>query len=156
MAFDQALEAALSLKTDDSFRPHLDPRQQQLLGDYFSPISLRAGEILIRLEDGDRAFYILEQGSLQVMAPPTIQTGRRPVSILRPGAVVGESTMLGDVPAMAQVEAMSPAIVWVLPRRRFDEMALRQPELALEVLRAMGLVAMTRVQMLLHRGQPMV
>jgi CRP-like cAMP-binding protein len=101
----------------------------------------------------DRGLYMLESGTLQVFVPDATPV-RRPVAILRPGAVVGEPSLFGDTPRMAQVEAMSPSAVWCLPRPRFDEFANRQPVLALELMRAVGAVMAERMRANLERGLP--
>ena len=55
---------------------------------------------------------------------------------------------------MAQVEAMSPCIVWALTRQRFEEYSARQPENALVFLRAIGGVMAVRMRANLERGLP--
>ena len=67
---------------------------------------------------------------------------------------MGEPALFGDTPRMAQVEAMSASVVWGMPRHRFDEFAARQPELALELLRAVGAVMAVRMRANLDRGLP--
>ena len=123
---------------------------------YLQPFALRTGDVLIRHLDMDRSLYLLESGTLQVYVPVSASTtgGRRPVAILRPGAVVGEPSLFGDTPRMAQVEAMGPATVWALTRPRFEEMAAVKPELALELLRAVGAVMAQRMRANLERGLP--
>jgi CRP-like cAMP-binding protein len=49
---------------------------------------------------------------------------------------------------------MSSSVVWGMPRHRFDEFAARQPELALELLRAVGAVMAVRMRANLDRGLP--
>ena len=64
--------------------------------------------------------------------------GSNKVAILRAGAVVGEPGLFGDTPRMANVEAMTPCVVWALRGPRMEELAQRSPALALELLRAAG------------------
>jgi len=49
---------------------------------------------------------------------------------------------------------MSPSVIWGLTRNRFDEFAQRQPEMALEFLRAAGSVMAERMRANLERGMP--
>ena len=66
--------------------------------------------------------------------------GSSKVAILRAGAVVGEPGLFGDTPRMANVEAMTPCVVWALRGPRMEELSQRSPALALELLRAAGAV----------------
>jgi cAMP-binding proteins - catabolite gene activator and regulatory subunit of cAMP-dependent protein kinases len=109
--------------------------------------------MIIRQGDRDRALYFLEQGTLQVYmtgGPP----GSSKVAILRPGSVIGEPSLFADGPRMANVEAMTSGAVWALRLPRFEEMALRVPAVALELLRAAGAVMAARMRANLARQMP--
>jgi CRP-like cAMP-binding protein len=47
---------------------------------------------------------------------------------------------------MANVEAMTPAVVWALRGPRLDELAQRLPALAYEILRGAGAVMAARMR----------
>ena len=153
MNIDQLSELVQSLNADDALRPRFSREDWKMLGAFMQCYQLRAGDVIIRFRDMDRALYLLESGSLQVYVPDSGPV-RRPVAILRPGSVVGEPSLFGDTPRMAQVEAMSSCVVWALTRNRFEELAARQPDLALEVLRACGAVMAERMRLNLERGLP--
>ena len=117
--------------------------------------SLRAGDLLIRQGDADRSAYLLEQGNLQVFVtggPP----GRQRIAILRPGSLVGEAGLFAEVPRSANVEAMTPCVVWVLSAARLEELCARAPSLALQVMRAAGAVMAVRMRDNLVRGVPLI
>lgn len=158
MSIEQLVEATASLNAPDAFRPRFDAKRWAQFGSYLQQHKLRAGDMLVRFHDQDRNMYLLESGNLQVYVPDTGSPSpqRRPVAILRPGSVVGEPSMFGDTPRMAQVEAMSPAVVWVLTRPRFEELLARVPDLGIELLRAIGAVMAERMRANLERGQPIV
>lgn len=153
MPIESLVQAVHTLNADDAFRVRLDPSQWRLLASYLTQQKLRSGDVLIQYHDMDRVMYLVESGTLQVYVPAAAPA-RRPVAILRAGAVVGEPALFGETPRMAQVEAMSPTVVWGLSRPRLDECAQRQPELALELLRACGAVMAARMQANLERGLP--
>jgi CRP/FNR family transcriptional regulator, cyclic AMP receptor protein len=153
MIVERLVQAVQTLNADDALRLRFDSSQWQMLSAYLQPMRLRAGDVLIRFRDLDRSMFLLESGTLQVFVPESTPV-RRPVAILRPGAVVGEPSLFGDTPRMAQVEAMSPCVVWALSRSRFDEFTMRQPELAIEFLRAAGAVMADRMRANLERGLP--
>ncbi|WP_374675295.1 cyclic nucleotide-binding domain-containing protein [Ideonella sp.] len=155
MAVDHLLQAVQTLNAADAFRPRLDASQWRVIVPFLQEFKLRSGDLLIRHRDVDRVCYLLESGTLQVYVPDAGPV-RRPVAILRPGSVVGEPALFTDTPRMAQVEAMSPAVVWGLSRHRFDEFSQRQPEMAVEFLRAAGAVMVERMRANLERGMPVV
>lgn len=136
-----ALALTWSTPQWEAMEPHL---QQQELG---------AGVTLIHHLALDKVMYILESGVLQVFLP-TASPVRRPVAILRAGAIVGEPALFGDTPRMAQVDTMAPSVVWALSRDAFDAFAQAQPMLANEWLRACGAVMATRMAANLERGCP--
>lgn len=146
-------QATQTLNAEDAFRPRLDVSQWRQLAPFMQQFKLRSGDTLIRYRDVDRVMYLLESGTLQVYVPDA-GPARRPVAILRPGAIVGEPVLFAEAPRMAQVEAMSPSVIWGLTRNRFDEFAQRQPEMALEFLRAAGAVMTERMRANLERGMP--
>jgi CRP/FNR family transcriptional regulator, cyclic AMP receptor protein len=154
MSIEALVQVIQTLNADDALRLGFGKDDWHLLEACLQRHQLRSGDLLIRHRDMDRALYLLESGTLQVYVPETAPV-RRPVAILRPGSVIGEPSLFGDTPRMAQVEAMSPAVVWALTRNRFEEFAARQPALALELLRACGAVMAERMRANLERGLPL-
>ena len=131
----------------------LSPSYIRSIAPYLTRHEIRAGDLLIKQGDADRTMYFLAQGSLQIFVtggPP----GSNRIAILRTGSVVGEPGLFGDSPRMANVEAMTPCVVWALRGPRMEELAQRSPALALELLRAAGAVMATRMRATLSRQAP--
>ncbi len=74
------------------------------------------------------------------------QPGSSRIAILRAGSVIGEPGLFGDGPRAANVEAMTPCVVWALRGPRLEEMSQRLPALALELVRAAGGVMAARMR----------
>jgi CRP-like cAMP-binding protein len=147
------VQAVQSLNAEDAFRVRLNQDQWRVFAQYLTRHEIRAGDLLIKQGDSDRTLYLLEQGSLQVFAtggPP----GASRIAILRAGAVVGEPGLFSDGPRTANVEAMTPCVVWALRGPRFEELVQRVPTLAIEVLRAAGGVMAARIRSNLARQTP--
>ena len=147
------VQAMQTLNAEDAFRARLSLEQWRVIQPYFTRHEIRAGDLLIKQGDTDRAMYFLEQGSLQVFVtggPP----GTR-IAILRPGSVVGEPGVFGDGPRMANVEAMTTCVVWALRGPRLEELAQRSPALALELLRTAGSVMAIRMRATLSKQTPL-
>ena len=153
MEFDQLVQAVQTLNAEDAFRARLSGEQWRTISSYLTKHEIRAGDLLIKQGDLDRAMYFLGQGSLQVFitgGPP----GSNRIAILRAGSVVGEPGLFGDGPRVANVEAMTPCTVWALRGPRLEELAQRVPAIALELIRAAGGVMATRMRANLHKQVP--
>ena len=153
MDINALVQALQTLNAEDAFRPRLSVDQWRLIAPYLTRHEIRAGDLLIKQGDADRTMYLLEQGSLQIFVtggPP----GSNRVAILRPGSVVGEPGVFIDGPRTANVEAMTPCIVWALRGNRLDELAQRSPGLALEIVRAAGGVLASRMRTNLTKQMP--
>ena len=96
--------------------------------------------------------YLLERGSLQVFVSNP-KPGVTRLSILRAGSVVGEAGLFSDQPRMANVEAMAPSVVWALRGSRLEELIVRNPSLALELVRAAAAVMGVRMRANIEFGQ---
>jgi CRP/FNR family transcriptional regulator, cyclic AMP receptor protein len=149
------VQAVQTLNAADAFKAGLGSGHWQTLAPYLARHSLRAGDLLIRQGDGDRSAYLLEQGNLQVFVaggPP----GRQRIAILRPGSLVGEASLFAEVQRSANVEAMTPCVVWALSVARLEELCARAPALALQITRAAGAVLAVRMRDNLVRGVPLI
>ena len=147
------IQAIQTLNAEDAFRPRLDAQQWRTFCQYLTRHELRSGDLLCKQGDHDRTVYFLGQGSLQIYVtggPP----GSSRIGILRPGAVCGEPGLFADGPRMANVEAMTPTVVFALRLPRFEELAARSPTVALEVLRASGAVMGQRMRANLTKQIP--
>jgi CRP/FNR family cyclic AMP-dependent transcriptional regulator len=153
MGIDDLVKVVQTLNAEDAFRARLSSEQWRTLAPYLGRHEIRAGDLLTKQGETDRAMYFLGQGSMQVFVrggPP----GSHRVSILRAGAVVGETGLFGESPRMANVEAMTPCIVWALTGPRMEELGQRSPALALELLRAAGAVMAARMRAHISRQMP--
>jgi len=153
MEIDELVQAIQTLNAEDAFRARLSVEQWRQVAPYLTRHEIRAGDLLIKQGDADRTMYMLAQGSLQVFVtggPP----GSSRIAILRAGSVVGEPGLFGDSPRMANVEAMTPCVVYALRGPRLEELAQRLPQLALELLRTAGGVMAARMRATLARQAP--
>ena len=147
------IQAVQSLNADDAFRPRFSADHWRQLSPYLSRHDIRSGDLLVKQGDSDRTMYLLEQGSLQVFATNGAPGSNR-IGILRAGSVVGEPGLFSDGPRTANVEAMTPCVVWALRGPRFEELVQRLPAVAIEILRAAGGVMAARMRANLARPVP--
>ncbi len=153
MTHEELLQAIQSLNAEDAFRPRLDPSQWRTFLQYLTRHEVRSGDLLLKQGEMDRTLYFLGQGTLQVYA-----TGGAPgsskIAILRAGGMCGEPGLFADGERTANVEAMTPCVVWALRLPRFEELCARAPVIALEVLRAAGTVMALRMRANISRQVP--
>lgn len=149
----ELIQAIQTLNTEDAFRPRLDGQQWRTFCQYLTRHELRSGDLLVKQGDHDRTVYFLGQGSLQVFVTGAAPGAAR-IAILRPGAICGEPGLFTDAPRMANIEAMTPCVIYALRLPRFEELAARVPLVAIEVVRAAGAVMSIRMRANLTRQVP--
>ena len=151
METQELYDAIHSLNADDAFKPRLTLEQWRVIQTYMTRHDVRAGDLLVKQADHDRTMYLLERGTLQVFVSQA-KPGVSRLSILRAGSVVGEAGLFSDQPRMANVEAMTACVVWALRGPRLEELILRNPPLALELVRAAAAVMGVRMRANVERG----
>ncbi|MEO7338865.1 MAG: cyclic nucleotide-binding domain-containing protein [Caldimonas sp.] len=154
MNIDGLVQAVQSLNADDAFRPRLSVEQWRALAPYLTQHEIRARDLLIKQGDSDRSMYFIGEGTMQIFTTGGAPGANR-VAILRAGAIVGEPGLFGDSSRMANVEAMTPCVVWALRGPRMEELCQRLPALALELFRAAGAVMAARMRANLTRNTPL-
>ncbi len=147
------VQALQTLNAEDAFRPRLTLDQWRVIAPFLTRHEIRSGDLLIKQGDADRSMYMLAQGSLQVFVSGGAPGSSR-IAILRAGSVVGEPGLFNDGPRMANVEAMTACEVWALRGPRFEELAQRNPAMALELLRAAGNVMAVRMRANMSKQTP--
>ena len=155
MEVNELVQAIQTLNAEDAFRARLTPEHWKILGPYLTRHEIRSGDLLIKQGDTDRSLYFLSQGTLQVFVTGGVP-GSNKIAILRAGSIVGEPGLFVDGPRMANVEAMTPCVVWALRGPRLEELAMRVPAIALELLRAAGGVMAIRMRATLLRHTPFI
>ena len=133
-----------SLNAPDAFKPRLSMDQWWFFESFLTRHEVRSGDVLLEQGKTDRTMYLLESGTLQVFLSKP-KPGQR-LSILLPGALVGEAGLFSEQPRMANVEAMGPCIVWALNGQRYEELTARSPSLTLEIVRAAAAVMGVRMR----------
>ena len=152
MEIQELFDAVHSLNAEDAFKPRLSLEQWRILQPFLSRHEVRAGDLLLKQGDREHSMYLVERGTLQVFVSDA-KPGSSRLSILRPGSVVGEAGMFSNQPRMANVEAMTPCVVWALRGPRLEELTARNPGLALEVIRASAAVMAVRMSANIEHGQ---
>jgi CRP-like cAMP-binding protein/Zn-dependent protease len=102
-------------------------RQLDLLAVKLAVQPMAPGEVIVRQGDPGDAFFIIREGSVEVIR----QEGRsrRRVAVLKPGEFFGELALLRDAPRNATVRSKEAGSVWRLGRQDFRELLGRYLDL---------------------------
>jgi hypothetical protein len=84
----------------------------EFLGERLEDVKLAAGQTLFERGDHGDRFYVLHEGTLEIVLPGETKVEHAP-------AFVGEIALLRDVPRTATVRAGTEASLWALERADF-------------------------------------
>jgi CRP-like cAMP-binding protein len=96
--------------------------------------ALPAGGLLIQAGDPSDGFFVVLQGTLEVLAPG----GGMTLAELGPGDAVGEMGLASAAPRTADVRSAGPARVWHLSAGAFEALLAVGDPLAPALLRGIG------------------
>jgi CRP/FNR family transcriptional regulator, cyclic AMP receptor protein len=140
MNVKQLMDAVGRLEADDALQCKLDLAEWQALAPYLSMRFLRAGEPLMNAGEDDRELFILADGELDVCIRGNV------IATLLPGTVVGEGTFFSGQPRSATVVPSGPGIAWGLHWDKFNQLSLKQPKLAVDLVKALAAVLAIRMR----------
>ncbi len=92
------------------------------------PVHLAADQVLFLAGDAGDGCYRIEKGLLKVSMVST-SGAERILSILGPGAIVGELAVLDGLPRSASVLALRDSELLFVSKAKFDEYAKKHPDL---------------------------
>ena len=130
----------------------LSDEELQKLMDMAEPVSLRAGDVLIRQgEPGDSA-YVVIKGEFEVQK----QTGQSliKIDVRNPGDVVGEMALLSRAPRNATLIAKTDGEVLRIPQEAFEQLLQSSTTAAIAVLHWV-ISRLTQNESLLHQQEKM-
>jgi CRP/FNR family transcriptional regulator, cyclic AMP receptor protein len=106
----------------------LPPNLSEQLFAHAKPVHLSADQVLFLAGDAGDGCYRVEKGLLKVSMVST-SGAERILSILGPGAIVGELAVLDGLPRSASVLALRESELVFVSKAKFDEFAKKNPEL---------------------------
>lgn len=139
MNVQQLVQAVDALDAKDALPCKLSPDEWKALAPYLSVRFLREGEPLMHEGDCDRELFILADGELEVRAQGHV------LATILPGSVVGEGTFFSGQPRSATVVPSRSGVAWGLQWDRFNALAVKQPRLAVDLIK--GLAAVLAIRM---------
>jgi signal transduction histidine kinase len=139
------------LRKSPLFQGLSDDELQQLM-DMAEPVSLRAGEVLIKQGDLGDSAYVVIHGEFEVQK----QSGQSliKIDVRNPGDVVGEMALLSSSPRNASVIAKTDAETLRIPQRAFEQLLSSSTSATLAVLHWV-MARLTQNESLLHQQEKM-
>ncbi len=130
----------------------LSDEELQRLMDMAKPVSLRAGNILMRQGEPGDAAHVVIKGEFEIQK----QTGQSVIKIdvRNPGDVVGEMALLSHAPRNATVIAKTDSETLRIPPEAFEELLLTSTTAAMAVLRWV-MARLSQNESLLHQQEKM-
>jgi CRP/FNR family cyclic AMP-dependent transcriptional regulator len=111
---------------------HCSKRELQEVAQLADEIDLREGKEMTRQGTRGREFFVLLEGTAEVM-----KNGRR-INTLGPGDFFGEIALVSDTPRTATVTATSPVRALVVTDRAFRRLLDDVPQMQTKVLTALA------------------
>jgi signal transduction histidine kinase len=120
--------------------------------DMAEPVSLRAGEALIRQGETGDAAYVVISGEFEVQK----QAGQSliKIDVRQPGDVLGEMALLARIPRNATVISKTDSEVLRIPQEAFEELLLSSTTAAMTVLHWV-MARLSQNEALLHQQEKM-
>lgn len=130
----------------------LSDRELQQLVDEATPVSLRAGETLMKQGDpGDSAYVVLKGGlEIQKQSGPSVIK----IDVRNPGEIIGEMALLSNSPRSATVVAVTDSEALRISQEVFENLLSTSPSAALAVLHWV-LARLGQNESLLHQQEKM-
>lgn len=128
---DQTPDDAIAELT---FLPQWEDNHWQLFLKYGQLRHFQPGDYIARHGDKDRSFYIIIDGTLDVLIPKGNSGQKQVVRSRHAGTVVGELAFLDGRPRSADLRAQTEGQLFGISTEAFEVFAAHEPELAREVL----------------------
>lgn len=130
----------------------LSDEELQHLMDMAQPVSLQAGEVLMRQGDPGDAAYVIIKGQFEIQK----QTGQSliKIDVRDPGDVVGEMALLSRAQRTATVVAKTDGEALRIPPEAFEELLVSSSTAAMAVLRWV-MARLNQNESLLHQQDKM-
>lgn len=117
-------------------RHSLSASEAQLLTPYLSSMQLQSGEVLWNEgEQSSFAAFILS-GRVEEKKATEFADKKFVVGVYSKGAVLGENSLLDELPRPLSVACLDDAELLILSREKFDQLQQEQPQLAIKIFKA--------------------
>ncbi len=114
------------LRTNPMFAP-FSARERQSLSGRFLFLEVQAGADLVEQGQAADGLYILLSGQAEVLLGRE-QAGEELLSVVGPGDICGEMSLLTQEPAMATIRTICKSFILMLPTKVFRQLIMTHPQ----------------------------
>ena len=112
----------------------LDKKDLKALEESCQNRSYSAGSTIISQGDSGVGLYVITQGNVQISRAASLDGEEEDLGKLGPGQVIGEMSLLDELPRSATVVALDDVTTLVLPVWEFRTFLRNNPDVALKLL----------------------
>jgi CRP/FNR family cyclic AMP-dependent transcriptional regulator len=123
-------DAKVALIKEIPLFKHCSKKELGAIASIADELDLRDGAMLTREGRGGREFFVIVEGTADV-----VKAGKR-VNSVSEGDFIGEIALVTGQPRTASVQATSPVRVLVITRQNFSKLLDRSPEIQRKILLA--------------------
>lgn len=105
-----------------------------------------AGQTVLEVGGGGRSLYVLLEGTVEVLAPPTRFGRQRRIGRLEAGSLIGEVSFFDGAPRSAGIRALTPVVLAEMTLQDFERLADHHPGLARSLLLDLGRILAGRLR----------
>jgi len=116
----------------------LDKKDLQLLGAYCQERKYSAGSTLIKQGDTGVGLYVITGGTVHITKATDPDKAELDLGTVGPGNVLGEMSLLDDLPRSATITAVDDVTALLLPVWEFRTTLRNHPDIALRLLSIMS------------------
>ena len=133
--FDYPTQTEDEGQADDLiFLSHWSENKWSKLLTYTSSIRFTPGDILIRVGDSERSFFIITEGTVEVVIARGKSQKVQRVIKREAGSVIGEQGFIDGKPRSATIRAVTSGSLLRLSETSFEVLAAREPDMARDIL----------------------
>ena len=110
----------------------LPAQEKEAIAHLVTPIYVKPGQIIVQEGKPGDYFYMIAQGEAEVIK------GQKVITVLGPGEIFGEMSLLTKEPRSATVVACTPMELYQLNEENFGQVLTRSPHLALALSRTLA------------------
>ena len=124
-------QQVLKQANDDKFEPMNSPFSSEQLLSYFTPVEVKAGDVIFKQNDSTQELYWLAKGTLDVWHHYETSHRHR-LSRIKNGNIVGEMALFMKTPRSSTVVAYSDCLMYCLTEENLNRLYQEQPDLGIQ------------------------
>lgn len=141
-----APEVCAQMKNDLRCFKFLSDVDTEILAPYFSCRQVRTGEVLWNEGDEAKIAAFVMSGRIEEKKNTEFEGRQMVIGIYSEGTVIGESSLIDDLPLAVTAACLEDAQLLMLPRENLDRLLVEHPEIGIRLLKGVLLTMSIRLR----------